>query len=181
MAETNPYQTPQAAVADPGQAALGEVRILSASGRIGRVRYIAFATVVTLAAYALIAAGGLLSGLGSAGGLFGGLLVLAATVGSTVITLLLAIQRLHDFNATGWWVPAFLIPLVNLGLTIALLIVPGTPDTNRFGPPPPRNSLGVVIVAILIPLILAAAVVAVVAVPGLNGLFLSVEVSSGPR
>jgi uncharacterized membrane protein YhaH (DUF805 family) len=181
MSETNPYHPPQATVADPQEAEVGEIRILSARGRLGRVRYIAYATVMTLAAYVLIAAGGLLSGLGEAGALVGVLFGLAATIGSTLITILLAVQRLHDFNATGWWVLAFLVPLINLGLTIALLIVPGTPIRNRFGPPPPPNTLGVVIVAVLIPLLLVAAIIAVVAVPGLEGWLLSIEVSSGSR
>jgi hypothetical protein len=43
MTENNPYQTPTAAVADPDDVAYGEIRPLSPRGRLGRVRYIAYA------------------------------------------------------------------------------------------------------------------------------------------
>lgn len=44
------------------------------------------------------------------------------------------VRRLHDANLTGWLALLALIPAVGAaGLTVALLLLPGTPGDNRFG------------------------------------------------
>jgi uncharacterized membrane protein YhaH (DUF805 family) len=165
MTENNPYQTPAATVADPDDVEYGEIRPLSPQGGLGRVRYIAYATVVTLAMYALMAAGGMAGALGSAGALIGGPLMFAVMIGAAVISVLLAIQRLHDFDASGWWSVAMVVPLVNMILTIALLFVPGTSGANRYGPQTPPNTTRLTILAALFPLIFVAGIVAAIAIP----------------
>jgi hypothetical protein len=89
----------------------------------------------------------------------------AAVIGATVISVLLAIQRLHDFDASGWWSLAMLVPLLNLVLTIALLFAPGTSGTNRYGPQTPPNSTRVTVLAALFPLIFVTGIVAAIAIP----------------
>lgn len=46
-----------------------------------------------------------------------------------------AIRRLHDRDMNGWWILAFLIPLVGL-LMFIVLALKGTAGENRFGPDP---------------------------------------------
>lgn len=55
----------------------------------------------------------------------------------------LVIRRLHDRDLSGWWYLGFfaaqLVPFVNFLASIAFLVVmllPGTPGPNRFGPDP---------------------------------------------
>lgn len=52
----------------------------------------------------------------------------------------LAVRRLHDTNRTGWWVLwGFLLTFVCFVGVIILIVFyasKGTPDENRFGPPP---------------------------------------------
>ena len=64
---------------------------------------------------------------------------LAVIVPSIAVT----IRRLHDRDMSGWWylgaIVAGLIPIVGFLASIALLVLlmlPGTPGPNRFGPDP---------------------------------------------
>ena len=60
-----------------------------------------------------------------------------------VPSIAVTVRRLHDRDLSGWWylvaVVAGLVPLLNLFTAIALfvvLVLPGTPGSNRFGPDP---------------------------------------------
>lgn len=68
-----------------------------------------------------------------------GLYVLAAFVPSIAVT----VRRLHDRDMSGWWYLGFIIfsfiPIVGLIASIAflvLMLLPGTPGPNQFGPDP---------------------------------------------
>lgn len=155
----NPYQTPGAVVADSAEQ-YGEVKILSAAGRLGRVRYIGYSIGMTLLMYLVIGAFGLLAGMTDAG-------VLAAigvglgVIGMLLIGIMLTIQRCHDFNMSGWLSLLLIVPLAPLVFWIA----PGTQGSNRFGDPPPPNSTGAVILALILPVIFVVGIVAAVAIP----------------
>jgi uncharacterized membrane protein YhaH (DUF805 family) len=51
-------------------------------------------------------------------------------------TLSVTARRLHDFDASAWWILFSFVPLVNFALLISLLFVPGTKGDNRFGSDP---------------------------------------------
>jgi uncharacterized membrane protein YhaH (DUF805 family) len=153
----NPYQAPKSDVADVNRdEEYQPVRIFSVSGRIGRVRFIAYAFglsfLVTTATVILALV---------AGTALGPVLVLANWVAIIVISLMLSVQRAHDFNASGWLAILGLIPLVNL----IFWFIPGTDGTNRFGHKTPPNSWGTVAVACIIPLIFVIGILAAVAIP----------------
>lgn len=74
-------------------------------------------------------------------------------VGAGLLTLLwlaiiipsiaVVVRRLHDRDLSGWWylgaIVASLIPFVGILASLALLVLmllPGTPGPNRFGPDP---------------------------------------------
>ena len=59
----------------------------------------------------------------------------------------------------------FIVPLVNLLLTIYLLFFPGSKEANDFCPPAVANSLGVKILAWLIPAFFLLGIVAAIAIP----------------
>lgn len=139
MSSPNPYAPPRANVADvPAEEAFQPVKIWSARGRIGRLRYLAYQG----GAYLLLMALGIVGGVASAMMQSPGwvtFLVFAVSVPYCVLTVLLTIQRCHDIGWTGWAVLLALIPLAGL----LFWFVPGTPGTNRFGAPPPPNSTAV--------------------------------------
>lgn len=159
-APVNPYQSPGARVADVKEDRYSEVRILSTNGRLGRLRYIAYSLglsiLVSLAfelALLFVApspesvAAAALSGLSYA-------FILA-------LTIVLTIQRAHDFNTTGWLSILALIPLVNL----IFWFIPGTNGENRFGHPTPPNSVMVIIAASIVPIVTVVGILAAIAIP----------------
>jgi len=49
------------------------------------------------------------------------------------------VRRLHDTDRSGWWYLLMLVPFVGLVvLVLVLMLLPGTPGGNRFGPPVPH-------------------------------------------
>ena len=155
----NPYRTPAAPVAD-GPEQYGEVKILSSAGRLGRVRYIGYSIGLTLLFYLAIAIG---AGIGAAMEMQGIIIAVAAAavIGMLIVTVLLTIQRCHDFNMSGWLSLLLIVPLAPL----LFWIIPGTQGRNRFGYPPPPNTTGAVVLALILPIIFALGIVAAIAVP----------------
>jgi uncharacterized membrane protein YhaH (DUF805 family) len=148
-----------------------EVKILSAQGRLGRVRYIGYSVGMGLLVNLMFAlVGGLAAFLHRGdsehpiGVLTGGIIIVLG-LAALVVSFLLTIQRLHDFNASGWWSVLIIAPLANLVLYLILLIMPGTQGPNRFGNPPPPNTLGVILLALILPLILVMGIIAAIAIP----------------
>lgn len=76
----------------------------------------------------------------------------------SIVLLLFQVRRAHDFNRSGWWAMlaqlsaalVLLLPLPidlkeigvmlwGLAVTIIFGVIAGSPDANRFGPPPPAT------------------------------------------
>jgi uncharacterized membrane protein YhaH (DUF805 family) len=158
MANVNPYETPKAAVADTTRH-FQPVKLFSVSGRIGRVRYIAYGFGIWLL-IGLVA-----SVLAPMLGPVGPVVSVLAFVALTVIGFMLTIQRCHDFNTTGWLSVLVLVPLANL----IFWIIPGTDGPNRFGAPTPPNSVLLIIAACLVPVVFIGGVLAAIAIPAYQG------------
>ena len=165
----NPYDAPSA---DLSQLASKDEPYLPAfwsfSGRIGRVRYLAY----TLGpSFLLMFISSIV------------LAVLMPTVASRkwlpllvyvpcfFLLAVMSARRLHDMNASGWLSLFSLIPLVNFLFGLVLLCVPGEQGENRFGPPPEKNTTGVMISAWVSPIILLVmiGIMAAVAIPAYQG------------
>lgn len=103
------------------------------SGRIGRITHFWAGLLLYLArlypVYMIIANTGDEAAQTTWGGVF--LIVLGAAI---VCHISLAVKRLHDFNASGWF--AFLFLLGDLLFWIVLSLIPGHPGPNRFGSRP---------------------------------------------
>lgn len=67
--------------------------------------------------------------------------IVAAIIGFHVSTV---VARLHDRGLSGWVGTLTFAPIVNLVLYLYLLMMPGTPGNNRFGPPNSGIFFGVV-------------------------------------
>lgn len=164
----NPYAAP---AVDVGGAAAGDerasefrLRLFSAQGRIGRVRYLGYSIGLTLLLYLV---GALVVGLAymvlgqDGGNALAGLAVIVGYVLLLVIQIMLTIKRAHDFDSTGWMSLLLFVPLINL----LFLFVPGTKGSNRFGQRTAPNSIGVILLACILPLVFVVGVLAAVAIP----------------
>jgi uncharacterized membrane protein YhaH (DUF805 family) len=160
MQNRNPYAAPRTNVAR-GDAPedYGELKVFSAQGRLGRVRYIGYTMGVTLLMSIVI---GIAAGLATLAAPAVALLVAGVGyVAIVVVQFMLTIQRSHDMNVTGW---LSLIVLVPLGVLV-FWFAPGTRGENNYGKPPPPNSTGAVVLACLLPFMVIVGIVAAVAVP----------------
>jgi uncharacterized membrane protein YhaH (DUF805 family) len=152
----NPYTPPRAAVADiHNETETQAIKLWSASGRIGRLRYWAY----TMSASLLI---GLVVGLLTAvmGPGVAGVVAILLYIPLLVFVVLILIQRTHDMGWNGWMCLLSMIPLVGL----LWLFKPGTPGSNEYGAPPPPNTTGVKILGLAMPIVLIA-VIAAIAIP----------------
>jgi len=183
----NPYASPRAKVADDsGQSQdYGEIRIFSAQGRLGRVRYIGYGMGLTVLALigAFVIVGVLeLAGAGSAVSAsisVAQLIIIAAYVALLVLQILLGIQRAHDFNQSGWLVVLTFVPLVNLIFYLVLWFVPGTKGENSYGKQPPPNTVGVIILACILPAFFVVGILAAIAIPAYQDYTVRAQVSEG--
>ncbi len=65
----------------------------------------------------------------------GGLCVLFWLPG-IVLSVLLAIRRIHDLDMSGWWVLISLVPYLGNAAVAGMCLVKGQVGLNRFGPDP---------------------------------------------
>lgn len=154
----NQYAPPQAHVADLHVDGVGELKLFSAQGRIGRLRYLAYATVASLI-HGMVA-GVMTVALASSTTALTvvSLLALAALLWFSVIT---SIKRCHDMGISGWWTLTAIIPVI----AFAWIFWPGSRGANRFGPPPPPNNWGVRILGLILPVVFFVGFLAAVAIP----------------
>jgi uncharacterized membrane protein YhaH (DUF805 family) len=177
MIDINPYKAPQSHL-EPKTIEYGEINLFSYKGRLGRIRYIAYSiSLIFLALFVLpvltllIMIGmatyilSLIEGIGP--DFFFLFIYLVMLVPIALFFTLLTIQRVHDFNESGWFVLALLIPVVNTLILIAIWLTPGTQAPNNFGPKPPPNTLIGIIIAIVL-LFLALLVLAGITIVQLN-------------
>lgn len=142
---------------NPTASADGQVQLFSASGRIGRVRYIGWSVGLWILSFVLLfTIRAIATRLGHHGGGAVSLLVFAVNFGLVVVAILFAIQRIHDFDISGWLAVLLIVPIVNFFFAIALMVIPGTDGSNRYGSKPPANSVGVTVLAAIAPLLLIA-------------------------
>ncbi|MFZ5561960.1 MAG: DUF805 domain-containing protein [Pseudomonadota bacterium] len=165
----NPYARPTASVApisptldalDP-DAATFQPAVFSTRGRIGRLRYLAYTGGVNLLAVLAGVAMAVFAGTGVAGAepappenvaLAGIALIVAPCLAALVYAFVAARRRLNDLDQSGWLALLLLVPLLNLVLSLYIMLWPGTPGHNRYGPRPTPNSPGVV-AGVLIPVL----------------------------
>ncbi|MCX9148916.1 DUF805 domain-containing protein [Pseudomonas sp. TB1-B1] len=168
----SPYAPPRATVGE-NLPEYAELKVFTINGRIGRLRYLAWTLVLTVA---MLVAAGIISTVGFAIAtasptiaiILGSLLGFALFVALVVVSVQIGVQRLHDLGWSGWLYLLNLVPLVNSIFPLLLLVLPGNAGANQYGAPPPRNSTAVKVLASLwlafIPLMLI-----IVVSLGMNG------------
>lgn len=142
----------------------GELKPFSVSGRIGRLRYLAWSLVVVLASAGLFGIAGIIMAISSIAGVICMGLIF---IGMLVVNVQIGVQRLHDFGWSGWLLLLNLVPVVGTIFPFVMMLVPGSKDVNRYGSPPPPNSLSVTILATLWLVVILIGVAAALTVPTL--------------
>lgn len=137
--ERNPFIAPQAELEDSKTQVDEEFQLdfFSASGRIGRIRYLAYS--MGLGMLVMLVAG-ILTAISRP-------LLFLAYPGIMYVNLMLAIKRSHDFNVTGWVSLLVFVPLLNL----IFLFIPGTDGPNRYGnkTAPNRGAAWILVIAMI--------------------------------
>jgi len=159
----NQYAPPTAAVADvsPHPQGTAEMNLFSAKGRIGRLRYLAYTTG---ASFLVSVVGGFAAAL-LQGSLLAVVIAIATYIALSWFTILCGIKRCHDLNISGWWSLTVVVPIISL----LWIFFSGTKGANRFGPPPPPNTLGVKLLGLILPLVFGIGVLAAIALPAYSG------------
>ncbi|WP_017902856.1 DUF805 domain-containing protein [Pseudomonas asplenii] len=141
----SPYAPPAAKVGDT-LPTFGPLKVFSLNGRIGRLRYLAWSMTAALATLALIA---VLVGVLKGAEVVSGLAIILAVAFYILLTIQMAVQRLHDIGWSGWLWLLSLVPFVGYVFPFVLMFYPGDASANRYGAPPPPNSKAVKVLSIL--------------------------------
>ncbi|AXA57584.1 DUF805 domain-containing protein [Pseudomonas thivervalensis] len=150
----SPYAPPRAEVGE-ALAEYSTLKPFSFEGRIGRLRYLAWTMVLTLALLPLVGVGfwlataWLLASDSIAGLIVGGLLAAVVVLAFAFVSIQFNVQRLHDLGWSGWLWLINLVPFVGSIFPFILIIAPGNTGANQYGPPPPRNTTAVKLLASL--------------------------------
>ncbi len=143
------------------------------SGRIGRLRYLAYSMVTPLV---LNMGLGMIAGILVAilGALFGdsGVMVgvvlyfLAMLPGYAFQLIILPRRRLHDLNKSGWFLLIMLVPLVNVFFIFYLCLARGDAGENDYGMPNRENQWWHYFLGLLFPVMIAIiGILAAIAIP----------------
>ena len=165
--DENPYSAPEADLGQ-GSTELYQPKVFSFSGRLGRLRYLAYLMGMYLLMIAVMIP---MSTLGFNAVEPGNSSVIAMVVMGILYVIMLvagftfAKRRMNDLNRSGWWILAFIVPILNILAAIYVLFFPGTAGDNNFGPAPTANTLGVKILALAMPIIALVGILAAVLIP----------------
>lgn len=164
METTSPYNPPQTELLGDQEEAYGTIKVLSASGRIGRLRYIAYTIGIPFLVFLVMGLLMAVAGMALAEEQIGILTIVIVGLGYLamfVINVMLTIQRCHDFDVTGWLSLILLIPVAPL----VFWFIPGTEGANRFGLQPPPNKGGVMVVIVIFLILIIVSILAAIAIP----------------
>lgn len=144
-AVTSPYAPPRSTVAQEWPD-VGELKVFTVQGRIGRLRYLAWSMALMFVALIMFAVCMTLMSMSLiTGGLFGAV----AFVVFLVVSVQIGSQRLHDAGWSAWLLLLNLVPFVGSVFPFLMMAIPGNSGPNQYGAPQPPNSKGVKILAAL--------------------------------
>lgn len=169
----SPFAPPRSAL-ESSNGEFSTLKVWTLEGRIGRVRYLGWSMASVLISelftgvITLLMAGVFFAVPGRPAYVF--VIVIGFILGFILRVVLWApigVKRLHDMNWSGWCLFIMMIPLVNFIFGLLMLFMPGTERRNDYGPPPPPNTAGVVVLAwcwVIAPIVLVG-ILAAVAIP----------------
>lgn len=144
----------------------------SFSGRIGRLRYLAYGVALLLipgfiAVQLALAIGVENLGFGETGFSFAPALVPLILLYLAIVMygFVFAVRRLNDIGWTGWLSIILIIPYVGALFSLLLMLIPGSDGANKYGSPAGPNTLGVKLLALFLPAIAIIGIIAAIALP----------------
>ncbi len=166
----NPFAPPKAQVADIVDAVAPQpVKLWSAQGRIGRLRYLSYNSVAYLGVWLgmAVVAGAAAIGAKQTGGMswLAWLAMVPLILVFVVFSTLQLIKRCHDLGWNGWLWLLSLVPLVNLIFFLLIVFMPGRKGSNAYGAPPPPNRWYHWMTGSVLPAVVLVGIVAAVAIP----------------
>lgn len=163
-ATPSPYATPQAAVGET-LPEFCELRPFTISGRIGRLRYLAWSMVLVFAMLPVFA---VVAGAFALSEVLGFLLGAVAVIALLVVSVQIGVQRLHDIGWSGWLFLLNFVPFVGSVFPLLMMLIPGTAGANRYAPPPPPNSTAVKVLAGIWLAVIVIAIIALIIAGGIG-------------
>ncbi len=169
----DPYTAPESDLAVAGNDAFGDVRVLSFSGRIGRLRYLAYSMglMILLSGGGGIVAAALAPVVNQSAEFSSAIafiFMVVIYIVAIVATFTFSVRRLNDMDLSGWMSLLFFVPVANFILTIVLWAAPGTKGENRFGLQPPPNSGIVTLLGLAMPIMMLLGIASAVLIPYLH-------------
>lgn len=148
--QNNPYSTPSADLASHGDVLPHDKKWYSLSGRIGRLRYLAYNSIFVLffilvGILAAILLPMMMSGGSSVLMIVAGLVGVILAIVMTVLSFAFMVRRLNDTGRTGWLSLLIFVPLLNFALLLYLIFAKGTEGMNQYGAPAKDNHIGIYI------------------------------------
>ncbi len=178
VSSTSPYAVPNANMDgyDETFGQYNDSKFYSATGRIGRIKYLLYPMGFMLCAIvifglAMMALGGFSSLVGADGSTSGMpitlvLLSLLLIVALVYINITSAVRRLNDLNRSGWLALLLLVPVISNFFPLYLMFASGDTGRNDYGLPsaPPTTWMKVLAILMFVGVI-AAAIGAALAIP----------------
>lgn len=148
-------------------------KLLSFSGRIGRLRYLAYQVSMAILSYLfLFAVAGLILATSSFSSISQ---TLESAMGMVVLTVFaialfvgsitIAKRRLNDLDNSGWLAILMFIPYVNFLFSLYLIFAKGNEGSNSYGPAPSANTRAVILGALVMPILAVLGIIAAIALP----------------
>lgn len=167
MEETNVYQTPAGELSQ-GSDEYADMKFFTFAGRLGRLRYIAYAFGIPILMIALLGiAAAVLVPMSET---FGGAVAVVGGIGILLVCISFGLRRLHDLDKSGWWMLLLIVPLVNIILALYMIFARGVKGSNQYGLETPANSTGVKVTATLCAIYYVGSIIAAITVPALFGI-----------
>ena len=162
----NPYSAPDAQLSMPASGETYQPKVFSFSGRIGRLRYLAYSMIPAgLILIPGFIAGMMLAASGDKVGMVSIVILCLLCIPALIYAYIPAKRRLNDLGRSGWWLLLFVVPIVNLIFALYLMFGAGSATANKYGLPPSKNSRAMWIVALVPVLIFILGILAAVAIP----------------
>lgn len=141
-----------------------EPAVFSFSGRIGRVRYLAYSIIYGF--LAALAGGVVISILAFLKSAAVGLMApLILTFVVWAVGFISAKRRFNDMNYNSWFAILMMIPYLNMLVWLWLACARGSDGENDYGAPPCVNSRAVIAAACILPATAVIGILAAVAIP----------------
>lgn len=145
LATINPYQAPASIVTSATEAgeqyentAPYKFEILTARGRLNRMRYFVFLVTALIAA---VVVGAIVVWLGRMGGSdYIMLMIVPVVLAFIVFRVLFGIRRCHDFGKSGGFFALSFIPYVGVVFDLIVSLSSPAQAANQYGQPNPENS-----------------------------------------